>query len=236
MPLWEHELKNAYIGEYKEWKPWANTLLYLKFENNLNDSSWNNVSVSWAWISYGTIWDKYYVERTGSWDGTYIQPTASIWNVIGTWDFCVSFYGYPIPNTSTTYWWSCFFMNWYDGSNPFPWIYIEYWTGTWYPRMWTNVENYDNPSLSANQWHHFCMTRRSGTIYCYIDGELKWTVASTRNLNNMDKFFLLNRSSFNWHARPTTWARMSEVIYEKQWWEETEIQTYYNQTKANYWL
>lgn len=245
--IWSNEISWIYYWD-TNWTPDpTRTLLYLKFNNNLNDDSWNNVSVTWAWIGYGTIGNNHYVEMTGTASWTYIKPTATVWNVIGTWDFAISFWINPVASTYSGNWqWALVFWDWNDNTTNRPWIYIQF--------HYYNTSSSKNkvafrlPSTSYNRdyylttsateldwtWHHIVMTRSGSTVNCYLDGWVDSVSFSSSSNINADNFFILNRSTYSWHAWTTTWAKMSEVIYEKVYWTAEEVQQYYNNTKSNY--
>lgn len=226
----ETELKNAYIGEYRV--PWADTLLYLKFNNNLNDDSGNNVSVTGAWIWYGAIWDNHYAEMTGAWSWTYITPPASLWSQIWTWDFAVSMWFYPV---TTSRWGSCLFMCWNQAVWTYVWIHMNYGNDTGKPRFSTTESNID-VNMPANQRMYVCFTRVNWVASWYINWELKGAYNSTINITNTDNFFILNRNTDQYQQWSQAWAKVSEAIFEKRWWTAADVVNYYNNTKANYWI
>lgn len=230
------ELKNAYIGEYHEWEPDASrTLLYLKLENNVNDSSWNNVSVSSSGISYSTAGDKYYAELTST--TGYIRPTATLAQQIWTWDFTVSFFMYLVSNSTWEASWM--FWDWYDSWSPRPWICIRY--NVEGKISWMDDGNGTNQfsiACSQNTWHYQTYVRKNWVCYCYLDGAYVWQHNHTINLANpwVNKFYILNRSDYSPQRWTSTWARISEVIFENVAWSANDVQNYYNSIKSNYWL
>lgn len=227
---------NLIYNAPRSWKPNASrTLLYLKFNNNLNDDSGNSASVSGAWLWYWTVWEKHYAEMTVAWSWTYITPSTSLWNQIWTGDFTVSLWGYPV---TTTRWESCFFMAWYQNWwSPYPWLWIWYGTDYGYPYMWFNTTEWSiTANMPANQRMHMCFTRVNWVVSWYINGEKKGTYNSTRNITNIDNFYILNRSTNSYQQRSQTWARVSEVIFEKVWWSDEDVTKYVNSVKVNYWL
>ncbi len=245
-----YELKNAYIG-WEVWTPDASrTMLYLKFENNLTDSSWNNQSVSWAWIWYWTIGNKYYVERTWSASWTYIEPPQTLMQSIGSWDFTVSFWLWWVNSSS----WVWLFVNEYDSTSPWYWLYIRcYWNYEWDTTK--NVINFWNcgrfgseaPSdnvffnswpIDKYSWNYVTCVRRDWIIYWYVNWQEIWHETLTRSFANpwVSKFKILNRNDYTAQAWAEAWARMSEVILEKVWWSAEKCVWYFNSTKSNYWF
>lgn len=252
--LWDSEPSKIFVGDtsiskvflwdtqvrpsYTPW-PWqpdpTRTMLYLKFNNNLADSSGNWVVVSWAWISYWTIGDNHYAEMTGGWSQTYITPPVSVWNQIWMGDFCVSLRWYPV---TTTRWSSCFFMAWNQGWwAPRPWIFINYGADDGYPAMRFHTDEWKFTSnMPANQWIHMCFTRVSWEVSWYINWQLLWSFISNRNISGIDNFFILNRNTDSYQQRSQMWAKVSEVILEKAGRSNDDVSNYYDQTKSNYWL
>lgn len=232
------------VRPVSDWKPDSSrTILYLKFENNLNDSSWNNVSVSWAWIGYGTAWNLHYVTRTWSASGTYIKPPQTLLQTIWSWDFTISFWGWAVNWTSSEYPW--FFANEYDNSSPWYWIYItwHFWSANpselHFRNAWGSANDYleiTKSSVTRKARHHLAVTRISGVCYFYVDGELAGSWTNTRNYASpwVNKFFILNRSDYTAQAWSEAWARMSEVICEKVGWTADEVGLYYETTKSNF--
>ena len=259
--MW-YKVNKIYVGTNlirPVWKPDPNrTLLYLKFDSNTNDSSWNNVSVSSAGVWYWTIWNKKYVEMTWTSSTTYIKPEQTLENQIGPWDFTVSFFIKPVSTNSwtTNGNWALPFWFWYDQSQPYEWIQIQFnYYGIAYSspsipaisnkviiRTWSL--NYSKPYIVFDtnfsdlvwSWHHILVTRINWVVYCYLDW---WVEKKTFNYNgsfNCNRFYILNRDNYTWQAWSSAWARMSEVIFEKVWWTQQEVSNYYNQIKSNYWL
>lgn len=221
----------------------SRTLLYMRFNNNLNDSSGNNVSVTWGWIGYWTVGNNYYVEKTSTnWQSTYIHPTANINSAIGSWDYTVSFFVYNVPHSWCS---GMLFWEWHYQA-PFRWIYIlaqdnQEWTSyninnQWHNNAWL--------VLPENAWTHIVCTRVNGVCYRYTN----WVPIDNYtdspqptpdfSVYPWSEFYLLNRnSSYDWHSWKTyTWAKMSELIFEKVWWSADEVATYFGQQRANYWL
>ena len=233
MTLVEHELKNAYIWEV--WTPWSNTLLYLPLENNTDDKSWNNVSVSSAWISYWTAWNKNYAQRTGTASWTYITPSTSILSSIGTWDFTVSFFVYPVSPVS----WQKAMIAWYRNQNDssYPWIQILFTSDNkFFFQLNNSTQMTTSGTFSKNQWHYITITRRSNSVVCYVNWQQTNSAGTSINLGSATNWYILNRSNYTNQAWNETWARISEVIYEKAWWTQDYVVNYYNNIKANYWL
>ena len=244
-----NKIQNIYIWANKVrpvtpapwWQPDpSRTLLYLKFNNNLNDDSGNNRTVTGNWFGYWVIGNNYYVEKTAtSYSSTYINPSpASMNTVIGSGDFTVSLFFFNKTHTSSS---PMLFWEWQNSNPPFHWIYIlangdeTIWMYT------TNNDFHANPQMVASfeSWHHLVFTRISWVCYRYIDWAFIDSYSNSIDFNTYpwDTFFLLNRSTYSWHSwANVTWWKISEVIFEKVWWSNDEVATYFSQQKANYWL
>jgi len=241
--MW-NKIQKIYIGTNQvrppTWKPDASrTLLYMKFNNNLNDDSGNNHTVTGTWFGYGVIGNNHYVEKTStssSW--TYINPSpASMNSAIGSGDFTVSLFFFNKTHNSA----AMLFWNWKNSRSPYHWIYILAGGDEDISMYTTNNDFHHNSQMIASfeNWHHLVFTRISWVCYRYIDWKLIDSFSNSVNFNTSqwDTFFLLNRSTYSWHSwGDITWWKISEVIYEKIWWTDQEIQYYFNQAKWNYWL
>jgi hypothetical protein len=239
----ETPLKNAYIGEYKGFVPWANTLAYYPLETDTNDYSWNNrnwtnnwVTFSnWVWVfngsSYVSLW-------TWSWTKIQTNMTISVWfkwNWSWSRDNCVvGKMMYAPTSYNQAYYWITvheedrYLCIWtYTGSdwNMHPLNFRT--TSGWSPTLW--------PVTQSNKWYHTVLTVNWTTKKAYIDWVLvaTETSASTSSTVSIDtrigSFVRYNYDSyFNWN--------ISAVIFEDKTRSAQEVSDYYNLTKSNYWL
>ena len=158
MALREHELKNAYIGEYG-WKPGVNTLAYYPLVSDFSNDWW-------------TIWN-----LTSNGTNTFVDDNISTINVCRTWDNGRSYL--IIPNHTIPYSWYSILLwarCWYIGEyiphiidirtsgNEFWWI--QWYSSNGYMQLWTdypsfsynrdsaiaNTSNYDLWSIVFSQW------------------------------------------------------------------------------------
>ena len=220
------------------WTPWADTLLYLKFNNNLNDDSGKGNTITWSWIGYTTLYGNVKcVELTSTtwWINWPWDLMSGIW----TGDFVVSFWINPITSNNNP----LMFANWYEWS-PRPWVqmfmmYRNGWglsnqvsyhmTQVWH---WSSISA---TSLSGT-WHNLVFTRISWVCYWYIDWQEKFTSWSdSTDLSRVNILKILNRADFSEQKWNSTGVKMSELIVEEKWWSGQESLDYYNQTKWNYW-
>ena len=226
----EHELKNAYIGEYG-WKPWANTVGYrpLTTTTQWADQSWNWYDLSG---SYRTFWTYAGVDcvEVSWWSNSnprLYNANIPIWNS-RTW--LVWFYCTVASNNDR--WVICTWHDYVNGiiggwlttSNNTPYVTDRY----TYNAAWTwNL---------INSWHLMAITYDGTTAILYIDGtentRYNWTRTSDTGIAFSHKAY---SGWWSQYSERFTWY-MSEAIYEDKVRTAQEVLGYYNQTKANYGL
>lgn len=232
------------------WTPDASrTILYYEFEQNLDDSSWNSHNISsWSSYTYDSVWGQYVLKDSWSIN---LNPTPSWLNTIWTWDYTVAFWLYPVIPTNVSNREPMVLSisnNQLSGGYAWPGIFFDYynndstggkirWRDYRNDDQWINWEVWWVCANLVNWWHHLVMTRRSWTVYCYIDTVEVCDFSSSTNINNCNSSYLLwwasNRSPQWWGA---SWAMMDKFIVEKVWWTAQEVSDYYNQTKSIYWI
>ena len=217
MTIYEHELKNIYIGEYKGWTPWANTILYMPLDtvNGRTDIQWHSTVDVNNNITYWTF----------GWVDCASFPAAS--NYINVND--VAF-----PNQWTMLIW----VNNINQKQSSIWrasganAWLSYSSTQWY-YVWENNTYFGK--TATNHWYliAYCNSSTAADKKQYIVDN--WTITSIScnnndNALNTTKNVILSDSNayFNWY--------MSALIIEDRIWTEQEISDYYNQTKSNYWL
>ena len=222
--MFEHELKNAYIGEYG-WKPWANTLLYMPLNWDTKDEvSGNNGTWSWN-TQYQTLSSWLKVANCDTW--SYILTpsismntalTLNVWMYHISWDAIVrcdwqenprNFYQSAISPTGA--WWG-----WYYGST-------YYWWGLDWTNWWKNIV------LTCWSW--------------WIDVYVNWTnIYHNWNITSFvwktqQRWINVDQSKNVWASWRIPWSwYYSNIIVENKVRTAQEISDYYNLTKSNYWL
>lgn len=214
----EHELKNAYIGEYR--LPGANTIAYYEFDNNLNDSvNSNNLSLLTGTVTY---W-------TDSWWGKYAYFNKNTWS-----EHKILSPNIDVGTVTVMYWWQPkqVFSSW----NPITVAYtlndnsiivatvrsVDFWATTWF-------------TATADTWYHLAITCEwwvrkfyvNWTYYAQDSYSLSWTQATKLTINNA------------WDTNSSSFANnnyISELIIEDKARTAQEISDYYTITKWNYWL
>lgn len=224
MALREHELKNDYIGEYHEFIPWANTLLYLPLNSDLLDHWPNNISVTNNWV---TLSDSKWVFNGSSylwitWFNTYLTNTpftVSFWINVSSFanqDAWIIIWSQEI--SWTWYWWNIVTRT--DKR-----IRLETQWG------WTNIFA---TWLSTNTWYYVVWVFTSTTKYIYLNWSLVTSASSVTPtfISRLDIWY--NRG--NQYVSSYFNGSLSQIIIESKERTAQEIQDYYNNTKANYWL
>lgn len=215
MPL---TLKNFYK---QWWQPWANTVLYYKFNNDLTDSSWNSrdLTLFWTVTYWVTSW---------WWKYAYFNTSAYTQNMsIGSIDYwadsyTVSFYWQPKTIYGFGNAHAVFDMT-VDGGDP-RWIRVT--DSIW---AWWNVSY----NATINTWYHVVAIRTPTKVKLYIN----WTLQGTANRSQSGTFNVLFRINAIWNSTSLTNNNyLGEFIMEKRERTDTEILDYYNQTKSLYWI
>jgi hypothetical protein len=229
----------VYIRVDEHWQPWANTVAYYEFEQNLNDSSWNGNTATGTGIGYTLVdWQYVVTNTTSTW---YINLPNWLGTNIWSGDFTLSFWVYPVTPWGTSDWVLLFWVS--SSTTPYYWpnIYFDYY---WNKRVTFRLskENSDRLDLLDIDdsliwaWHHFVMTRNSGVVSCYIDTTLKWTFNSSVTVPSSTETNVLFARWTDAQAWYNTWAKMDKAILESVWWTAEEVLDYYNYTKSNYWI
>ena len=244
--------KHYFIYTISGWWGWwtpdpTRTIFYYNFEdsnNRLADSSGNNNdATSVTSITYTQVWNEWVAETTGT--PNWIHIPSNIVSSIWTWDYALSFWCYTIDPWS---WKSCLMVAPIFSSNPYFFIVFDprnvfsdstpSWD--WVKWCWPLSGWYMKWSHSASSlydgWHHFVMTRISGTVYWYIDAELDVSYSSNFSIgsNSGDGSLLWRYNSSGqsfW-----SWAKWDKFIFENVGWTATDVTNYYNLTKADYWV
>lgn len=192
----------------REREPSANTLAYYPLKTDWNEASWK----SWYDIQGQTS------ISFSEWVANFYSSSAYFWTSIA-WFKTMSLWVYKDSAGGAIIWW--------DGSVNY-YIYID-------------ADNFNGVNISAN-WNYTLWSIQSWQrrhlviisnwyLKCYIDWQLTWT-QNWANIGWSAKW-LWNRDNRN--SGRYKW-KMSELIFEDRERTADEIQAYYNQTKANYWL
>ena len=204
----------VYGGEWK-WKPWANTLCYFPFIDDITDHSWNWATLNSTWTKQN-IWYSFY---TGSGNRITISMN-NIWNV--KW-FCA---WQKLDNAS----WTAKLGTFYDETS-MGWYLYDGWI---WPNIWTYyTSSYEKASTPITvDWNwHLMWVWFDGTNTVYWFDNTFWILRAWVWYNFWNIFAL--QASNSWASWTVT---HSNFIAESKCWDVDEYIRYYNQTKSNYWL
>jgi hypothetical protein len=226
----EHELKNAYIGEYQEkWQPWANTIAYYPLDTDFNDYSWNNRNLTASNATLTTLdWIK--CTYLNSW---YLRFTNS--STLISWQIrTFSIWIYKNTSYNGWLWWLNYYSNSY-GDYWAWWLMINYAQGI--VQFWDGIKNTTIWNLST-WWNNVIVAQNWATVKVYINWTLSWTVsdASTSwSWVNMNNITIWTKPSYAPSDAKLT-GYVWETIVENKTRADQEAIDYYNQIKWNYGL
>lgn len=214
---------NTVYGGEPKWKPNANTIAYLKLETNANDSSWNGNNGTASNITYTTL---------------------STWKKVATFNGSSSKIDFS-SSLFTSYPFTCNIWVYGDGLDTSTWLNEIIWNGKSDTqgfladhygskiRAFVNVAEASGTGYYVNNsWFLFTAIYDGTSLQCYKNLNLVGSASPTAlTSSNVRNFFIWYRA-FN-NDRYWKWY-MSEFICESKVWWLTELNTYYNQTKANY--
>ena len=236
--VYTNVLQNAYIGEYKWYKPWANTLAYYPFTSSSQwtDQSWNSNDLTASNITYTTLWwvDTAYFAWTNTSGFSWTVANIPQWANAMT----ISFWAY-LDNASIP-WWNTIesTLFWYGTGNPnkmrgaywsnrWSWgtMISQYWA--WSSAMWTTP---------TQQWYHLAIVYNWTKFICYQNwvSVWEWIYTVATDGTTLRVWWLTTWWSGSYIYAWKWW--ISNFIVEDKVWTADEIAWYYNQTKSNYWL
>lgn len=212
------------------WQPWANTVAYYPLDTDFNDDSWNSrnltntgatiTTVSWVTCAYfdGNSYaqfDWYSLANTARTVNIWVDCTLNGWY---QWAIHISDYYTNSP------WWSL-------------WIKFNNWNTNVWPWDWQNASAETVTATVTAWWHNIIVTQASNVVKLYVDGDLIWTnnwYPITWWWTTPDSWCLWSK---DWptHSEKLTWY-LSKVILEDKVWTDGEVQDYFDNTKAIYWL
>lgn len=222
--MW-NKIQRIYVGTNQvrppTWKPWANTIAYYKFDNNLNDSSGNNrnlTTYSWTFTYWTTVqWAKFVQMDTSTSSSNLAVP-------------------FNLSNYTVSWWISFSEIRW----STYQWIMVdlEWWDG--YPRLHTYANKvysftWDTwIAWTVNTWYNLICVCDWLILKEYINGTFISSYTLTTDVSSgtliIDGIADKSRTQYR-----ISW-KLSELILENKARTAQEISDYYNQTKANYWL
>lgn len=232
MVSYEHKVKNIYLGD-DSWSPWSDTMLYLKFNNNLNDSSWKNHTVTNSWtITYSqnpsavTLSDSYLT--SSSFDNLTHDWTVNIRCKLDSWTSGNAEHLFSIGSASNN---RCIFL----------WVATG--TTSWQPQGALQYARYANDKYTA--WNLVTLNKRYNIVYTY-DYTNKKACAYVNWIKVLDDTFWTNYDLWNtnlyiWtnavqpnYAQWKVHWNLSEYIIESKVWSQQEITKYFKKTRTDY--
>ena len=194
--------------------PWANTVAYYPFKNDILDETWNT-SLSWSWTK-DTIWYTFSTNNNISNAGStkfvsywfklnsYSGSWSSLLHISSLWELC--YWVTQHPDYTRMVWSIAFFKN-------------SSWSSYSYKYVW----------IDTNQWHYIAYWYDGNNIVWYFDGT-EYTIWSW--YYNFGSDVILLRLWSNGATNVT----FSDVILESVARTSQEVSDYFNQTKWNYWI
>lgn len=212
------------------WQPWVNTVAYypLNSTTTVNDMSGNGLNLtntnatfgtyngvscvkfSWNWVLRQSTLTTQYIWQTFTWNVWVTRGDWSAEMVIGTYNNSGTKRAIGLVLTST---------------------YIDYAIGT--GGAWVDALYYTN--TTSNQWYNIVITHDSSwNIKGYLNWQqvATWTATVWEWASNFGIWASVFKENEIYYS---TWTA-SEVIIENKTWTADEISSYYNDTKANYWI
>ena len=198
------------------WRPWANTLVYRKFNGNLDDSSGNNVTLSWTPYWYATWIEGQALESTNNID---LYSSLTQWEIF-SWPFTIAFCA-NIQNSSTLQ--RIFKSGNYSGTVDIQYEFYNDFTG---------FQVFINPSTRiafpmSNPWtwvwKNIVITGDGvNQIEVYIDGV---AVSPYSNYNTLFPYPNTNYS-FWINGHDNTNVLLDWVIVENKHWNQSDVDLY----------
>lgn len=203
------------------WQPWANTVAYYEYNNDLTDSSSNSNNLSLLsgtvtyWIASG--WGKYVYFGNSAWsEHKILSPNidVSAVTIMYRWNpQQVYTSGNPITIACTLS------DNSLIGATVRS---VDFWATTWF-------------TATADTWYHIAIVCEGGIRKFYVDWvyytqdsySLTWTQTTKLTINNA------------WDTNDPSFANdnyISKLIIEDKARTAQEISDYYDQTKWDYWI
>lgn len=206
------------------WQPWANTLVYLPFTEDLLDHSWNWVTFTQWWTNLSIV------NWVADFDGGYLYKNASYW--LSSLPATVSIWIYPTQLSSTwetsiinshiyqggyNWWWSILNNNRQISLECLPWNTIF------------------TSSIDLNKWHYLTYVLKSSGSDLYLNGQKIGTTNSWLALRDRLAIGTAWWTSSDFWVHLFNW-KMSQIIIEDKSRTAQEIADYYNLTKWDYWI
>lgn len=202
---WEHEMVNAYIWE-DTWKPWSNTVMYYPFVNDQLDKVWSS-SISTTWTNEA-LWYTF----SSSWQMWITNPPTNC-RFVSVWVKYNSA-NWQYNQWPMTYIWWMLYNFWHSNSS-----YLKKFQAQTASSSW-NVSS--EQSTSTWIWYYMAFWYDWTKAIAYIN----WSKVREQTMSVYTSWTMFIWSQIN--------ETLSEYIWESVFWTESEIQSYYYNTKSNY--
>lgn len=228
--MW-NKIQNIYIGTQKvrppyKREPWADTIAYWTFDDQSTTQmtdvtwNWNNLSFSsWTPPTYTLLdWTDYYA--TFSWGSFSTSNFTYSWNkfsevfwvkITATSRMYLSAIGISSPNVAVIYWFNSWQIEVYSYINP------------------TTYRTTIKSNTPQNTWMCIGVVRDTNSVDTYYNWQL---------VNSGVTWWQCNVSwAYFWGTtnEPLKWSQ-NNIVLESRLWTAQDMENYYNQTKAKYWL
>lgn len=213
-------------------QPWVNTVLYVPMDTDLLDHWPNNISLTNTNVTIGTVgWvDAWLFPAIDA----YYNLLADLSSYISSWDYTVLVWvnalelptwSNPTPFTS---------IRWGFATSPYRWASMILSTGWFVIGVeWWQVQSSIIPTL--NTWCLICWVYKTNEGILYINWSQEASNSRTSSYGFQGFGIWQDRYDDAGRRRHRRWY-MSNFIIENKAWTSQEIQDYYDQTKANYWI
>lgn len=222
--VWTSILKEAYLWKY-EWTPASTVLAYYKFENNLNDSSWN-----WHTLTAsGTVSYNSNAVVLASNAYLYCNNFSDVFNH----DRTISVRIYLTSRGSDN---SIYFSKWTWATRQ---QLMEWVTKTWYSGMWFYGEDVNwTTATSLNTWYNIVSTYKYSTReyknYINAVADVNWTLSAQYSIPAWTRFNIWAIANATSNNNYRVFGRLTEYIIDGATWSAADVTTYFNATKSRF--
>ena len=222
------------------WTPWENTLCWYKFDNNLVDSSWNHSNasnISSCTFVDAYTWSSKRVLNKPNWSyislpSTFLQTAVSTYTMLFWFKSSQSGWQWLMGcNTNSDYDWNAI------ADIDHTWFSFVYWRTYANRRQAVNASTYRD-----GNWHLLSIRRWTWDVIIWVDKNF----TTTYKLNTPQDYSIW----WNWVSRgigtrstisggwilTTSVFQLWDFITEDIYWDDTKLEDYYDQTKADYWI
>lgn len=202
------------------WQPWVNTLGYRPLTDDYNDYSGNNYNLTSNSTNLTTV------DGVKCCDMNNSKCTASM--AVTSLPYTMVFW-----NKSKVSWWNFSLMWQYSGD--WGWSGFGGASNNFEVRYWNTTDKDTMVAITVDtNWHMYALTFDTTGCYVYFDGVQTANPKQSlvNSVANTTPFYIWGSYSGSVVWNNYMWA----VIIENKVRTAQEIQDYYDQTKADYWI